>query len=88
MDLLKLILLIVIENIFPNCWSFVYPVQLNINGQVTAVNNETELLAIIGNPNVQYQLVYPFDVTVDESQETIDTPNNFYEIGEWNNMCN
>ena len=62
-------------------------IELNANGQVATLNNETKLLDITENPSVQYQLVYPFDVTVDGVQQTITTPNNFYEIGEWDNMC-
>ena len=70
------------------CWTFVYPIELTVNGQATTVNNEAELLAITENPSAQYQPVYPFDVTIDGTQQTIETPNNFYEIGEWDNMCN
>jgi len=70
------------------CWEFVYPVDIEVNGVVQIVNNNTELDVIITDPSVQYQPVYPFNVTINQTTQQIDTPNNFYEIGEWASMCN
>jgi len=69
------------------CWEFVYPVQVLVNGEEQTVNNDTELTEIISNPSVQFQEVYPFDVTIEGEVLTISMYTIFWEIGGWSAMC-
>lgn len=64
------------------CWEFVYPITINGG---TTINNVDEFRA---NYTPTSSLDYPFDVVMDGQTSTINTPNNFFEIGELNNMCN
>jgi hypothetical protein len=70
-----------------DCWEFVYPVDIEVNGVTQTINSNTELDVIITDPSVQYQPVYPFSITINQVAQQIDTPNNFWEIGEWESMC-
>ncbi len=67
------------------CWSFVYPIEVNIAGTTISVNNDIEFDAVY-NPATS-TLVYPFDVTIGGAQQSVITPNDFYIIGEFNNRC-
>jgi hypothetical protein len=70
-----------------NCWSFVYPVDIaTINGVITA-NSDADVTTAFANPADQAVLVYPFNVTVNGTVEIINTPNNFSDIGGFDNQC-
>jgi len=68
-----------------NCWSFIYPLTININGNDEVVNSDTEFDDAY-NPSTS-SLVYPFDVTINGTPITINTSNDFYQIGEFRNRC-
>ncbi len=68
-----------------DCWSFVYPILINIGGEQLTINSDNDFDAQF-DPN-NSSLVYPFDVTINGETQTIVTPNNFFEIGEFANRC-
>ncbi len=68
------------------CWEFVYPITFTNGTDSVDVNDRAEFDAQF-NPSTS-RLVYPFSVVIEGETSVINTPNNFFEIGEFENMCN
>lgn len=68
------------------CWDFVYPVTFtNGTGESVTVNERAEFDAQF-TPSTG-RLVYPFSVVVEGETIVVESPNNFFELGEFENMC-
>jgi len=55
------------------------------NGSEITVSDRN-LFEVLFNPQTD-TLIYPFDVIIDGETSTISSPNGFWGIGEWANMC-
>lgn len=69
-----------------NCWEFVYPIICTDNNYTYTLNSDAEFDNIY-NHDTSY-LHYPFQVTFNNNVVNIDTPNDFYNIGEFSTRCN
>jgi len=67
------------------CWDFVYPVSFNHNGSTITVNDRTSFDNDFDSNTDT--LVYPFNVIINNVTSTINTPNGFFVIGEFDRMC-
>ena len=67
------------------CWEFIYPISFMSNGSEITVSDRN-LFEVLFNPQTD-TLIYPFDVIIDGETSTISSPNGFWGIGEWANMC-
>ena len=70
---------------YDGCWEFIYPITITNGGDYITINNDEEFNANF-NPSTS-TLIYPFNVSINDQTIVIETPNYFYEIGEWGNQC-
>ena len=73
------------SNSTDTCWEFVYPIEVEINGQVVEINSDAEFDAQY-NPATS-SLGYPFHVEINGETVQVNTPNDFSEIGGFDNRC-
>lgn len=70
------------------CWSFIYPMDIMVNGVTTTVNNDAEFDAEYNNTANQVQLILPFSIEsggVTDTITTWDVFENYY--GGFDNRC-
>lgn len=69
------------------CFDIVFPIQVQLNGQVTDVNSLEDLLNLVNGPNSNGEIEIVFPISVNYNNETV-VVNNIYEFYDMTNNCN
>lgn len=69
------------------CFDIVFPIQVQLNGQVTDVNSLEDLLNLVNGPNSNGEIEIVFPISVNYNNEIV-VVNTIYEFYEMTNNCN